>query len=466
MRIQFNRVRLIGSLILSFTFLFVVVSCQWGSTDAGPGPTAPSLKVTSTYPANGTVGPFDLYTPRPDSVKPHFYVHFNTPVNASTVNATTVTCTGFSDPESVKVVSHIQKGSEDVFGFQVMKKGGTGSPAVPLPYQIGAAYGVTIDSTVKSMRGAVLGRTYRFSFTPEPYFRVVGFSFHDGDTIIPRSVEIFFNSKIGQSILAAVSTSPMLNDSMSINSVDDSTSVVFDAYGRVTPSTTYSVSVAQNATDGDGNLINAAVENSFFAPPLVVSHNQFSLTNANLATQIVFSFNYPMNVNSVNSAFSLSPSLPITVSTGTNQLSFYAVNDFAPNSDYTASMSAQATTLSGSQLSSPVSLSFHTASFGVSHQPGDGARNVSTHDIIEFDFSGAVNTSTVAGAITVSPPFAHQLKFSADTPNKFIYAYYVPTNILSSNTTYQVIIANTVQSIGGYTLAQPDTFSFTTGYSE
>ena len=126
-------------------------------------------------------------------------------------------------------------------------------------------------------------------------------------------------------------------------------------------------------------------------------------------------------------------------------------------------ITTQATTLNGYQLPSPASLSFHTAIFAVSHQPANGTRNVSTHDIIEFDFTGAVVTSTVAGAITVSPPIDHQLKFSADTPNKFIYAYYVPTNILGSNTTYRVIIANTIQSIGGYTLAQPDTFSFTTG---
>lgn len=447
--------------ILALCCSLLAVRCTEDSSVAPIAP-APSFQIRSTYPPDQGVGPFSVYTPRPDSVKPHFTVYFNRSIKLSSLNLATISCVGFDQPVDVIVLNRVTTTGGDAIGFQVVKKG----TRVPVTYRINATYSMTVSPEVEDYLGNQLGHQYQFSFKPEPYFRILGFNFSDQDTIIPQNVEIFFNSKLSPQIIGEITQSPDLSDSWSINGAADSSVLMFDTYSRVVPSTKYSIAVSQNATDVYGNSVHAPMQSSFFAPPLIISHNHYGSNNINLSAQIILYFNYPMDVNSINASFSVGPISQIIQLVGEKQLSFYAVNDFIPNTDYTMHLSTQLITQSGYYLPSPMDVTFHTADFAMTHLPADGETNVSTHNIIEFDFTGAVVTSTVASAITVSPQIDHQLKFEADTPNKFIYVYFVPTNPITANTTYKVIVSNTIQSIGGYTLAQPDTFSFKTGGTE
>jgi hypothetical protein len=449
---------------ISFVLFISLTAIRCTNEDSGPTlPTPTKLEIVSTLPADGGIGPFNLYTPKPDTVKPHFIVYFNKSMKSSTMNFTTVTCEGYDQPVMVKVLNRVPSNHGNAVGFQIVNNSGPHS-GVPATYRINATYTITIDSTVEDNLGNQLGHHYKFSFKPEPYFRVVGFNFNDGDTTIPSSLEIFFNSKLTSQTMDSITISPVLSNDRSINSTTDSSSVLFQTYDKVMPSTTYTIAVASNATDLYGNVLHQGIQRSFVAPPLTITHNQFGSNNVNLAAQINLYFNYPMNVSSITSAFSLDPHPQLVQSAGARQLSFYATNDFDPDTDYTISLSTQLMTTSGYYLSSPITLPFHTANFSMSHLPANGETNVSTYNIIELDFSGAIVTSTVANAITVSPPIDHRLEFQADTPGKFIYVYFVPTNPLPPNTRYQVIVSNTIESIGGYYLAQPDTFYFRTGF--
>lgn len=436
------------------------LNCNWGSSSPPAIQTEVKPTIISTFPPNGGTGPYNLYTPRPDTTYPHFSVYFSKTMDISTINSATITCSGFRDSVNCQVLSQKILNGDNISFLVVMRKGGK-----PALFDINTTYTVSIDASVTDNLGNPLGTTHTFSFKPEPYFRAVTFNFNNGDTLIPNSVAVYFNSKLSQPITSAVSITPGVSSPVTIDTTYDSTSVVINTALKTVPGTSYAVEVSGSAADGAGNTIHSAVQRSFTVPPIVISRSVFSLQDVNLSTQFRLSFNYPMVVSSIDSAFSFTPATTLITSAGSSELSLHALNDFLPNTDYTISLSTVLSTINGFHIASPYVVQFHTAQFAVTHLPANGEVNVSTHDIIELDFTGAVNTLTVPGNVTVTPATAHTWTFSeGTTPGKEIYAYFVPTAILGSGVTYQVIISDSIQSIAGYYLAAPDTFSFRTGY--
>jgi hypothetical protein len=453
-----------AALIILFSFL--ALSCK-DNTIVDPGTSVGDLKILSAYPPDGGVGPFDTYTPNPDSVKAHFFIHFSRTMNLTGFTPKSVKCEGFDIPVAVKILYHYPYQGE-VVGFSIVRNvvGQTSAPL--MTYGINKTYTITIDSTVEDFTGAQLREKFVFSFTPEPYFRVVNYSYSNGDTVNPANVEIFFNSKLSSASLAGLSISPFLSNSWSVNSSNDSCTALCDVYGNEIPSTSYMVAVGQGISDLYGNIVHEGASKSFITPPFIVASNQFpdGINNVNLSTLLVLKFNYPMDTASIRAAFTFTPATPMELSIGQNQLSCYVADDFVPNTDYELRLSTGLKTVSGYQPSSPTVISFHTAAFGMTHTPSNGERGLSTHSIIQLKFTGAINTSTVESAVTITPAFDHYTTFDVESPGKYIYTWFAPKDPLPGGVTFKVKIANTIKSIAGYTLAQPDSFSFTTGYSK
>jgi hypothetical protein len=452
--------------LLSLCFALLTLSCSEDSS-VQPPVTVTKLALLAAFPANGSTGPFDLYTPNANDVKAHFYVRFNHTMDLNTFTTKKITCEGFDVPVLVKVLYHYPSDG-DVVGFSVVRNiaGQTAPPK--MTYRVNATYTVAIDSTVADLAGNQLGTKYKFSFTPEPYFRVVSYSFTDGDTTNPTSLELFFNSRLSSAANGAISVSPSLNTAWAINESNDSCSTVCDVYGKVVPSSLYSISVAPTVADYYGNIIHAGATKSFATPSLTVESNKFpdGILSVNLATQFTMKFNYPMDTASLRSAFAFSPAAGIALSIGQNALTFYAPDDFAPNTDYQIHLSTQAKTVSGYMMQTPLAIAFRTANFTYKHIPVSNETGVMKSTVIEIIFTGAINADGIDSAITVTPPFSHHIQIAQDFPGKSNHIYYIQTYPLAGYTKYTVRVSNTVHSIAGYTMAQPDSFSFTTGVSK
>jgi hypothetical protein len=447
-------------------FSLLALSCK-DNTIVDPGTTVGDLKVLSVYPPDAGVGPFDTYTPNPNDIKAHFFIHFSRTMNLASFTAKSVKCVGFDQPVMAKMLYNYASDGM-VVGFSIVRNVAGQTSAPLMTYRINTTYTITLDTTVEDFAGNTLKSKHTFSFTPEPYFRMVNYSYSNGDTVNPASVEIFFNSKLSSASLAGLSISPFLSNSWSVNSSNDSCTALCDVYGKEIPSTSYLVAVGQSISDLYGNVIHEGTSRSFITPPFVVESNQFpdGINNVNLSTRLVLKFNYPMDTASIRGAFAFTPATPIELLIGQNQLSCYAADDFVPNTDYELRLSTGLKTVSGYQPSSPTVTSFRTAAFGMTHIPADGERGLSTHTIIQLKFTGAINTSTVESAVTITPAFDHYTTYDVESPGKYIYAYFAPKNPLPGGVTFKVIVANTLKSIAGYTMAQPDSFSFRTGYSK
>jgi hypothetical protein len=448
---------------------FFAISCtSISSEDSGStGKTITYPKVLASYPGNATTGPFDTYTPNVNNVKAHFSIRFNKPMDKTTFTTSKIKCTGFDVPVNVTVL--YDSSEDELLGFSVVKKATDSTANHKMAYRINATYTVTLDSSIADIQGYHLGKIYTFSFTPELYFRVVSFSYSDGDTLIPANLEVFFNSRLTPQIQSALSISPSLTNAWTLNASNDSCSAMCNVFGKVVPSTLYHVAVAASASDNYGNAIHAVATKSFQSPALQVETNKFpdGINSVNLATQFYLSFNYPMDTASVRAAFSFAPVSDINLSIGQNRLSFNAPNDFLPNTGYQLQLSTHAKTLSGYNMPVPISISFHTAKFSYNHVPADGASGVQPRSVIEIVFTGAINTDdNIDNAITVTPAFSHYVKVDQDYPGKSNHVYYIPQYPMAYGTKYTIRIDTTIHSIAGYTIAHPDSFSFTTGFSK
>lgn len=457
--------RTCGCLIFACLCLFQW-RCVW---ESGAGPeniSSSTLEIVATTPPNGASGPFDLYTPSKNNRTAHFYICFNKTMDLSSITPQAIQCSGFDQPVNVIVYSDYINNYELV-GFRIIGKNRNPHIQIPMTYQVNRKYTITIDSSIEDSHGRPLGHIKTFSFTPEPYFRIIDLNINNGDTIIPANVEVCFNSKVTPGILGAISIDPAIPNDWRVMNETDSTSILLDAFGMTIPSHYYTVTIGSNATDEFGNCLHNTITRTLYTPPLAISCTpSHGSNNVSLAATVVFTFNYPMDILSEREAFSIDPPTTVDVYAGQNQFSLTGITDFIQNTNYKLRFSTQLKTQSGCFLASPIQVDYHTASFQMTHTPADQDSGVSVRTVIDLAFTGALKTTTVPGAITISPSMKYHLTYDEDNPGKFNHVYIVPNAPLANNTTFIVTVSNAIQSIGGYRLPAPVVFGFTTESQE
>jgi hypothetical protein len=420
--------------------------------------------IISTYPANGSVGPFDNIYPN----GAHFYVHFNKLMDKSSFTSKTITCEGFDVPVVVQPSYYDNYSSSqygDIIGFNINRKTGNYSIA----YHLNTVYTILIDSTVKDFNGNQLGHQFKFSFVPDPYFRVTYFSFNDGDTIQPSNgLSFSFNSKITPQTLSAMHLTPNPLGSSVFKLGYDSTYVYLSSVSSLIPSTKYTISIDQNCSDISGNQLKKGESRSFFTQQFGLSYVDPSYRlYLDLYTPIYLSFTHPIDTTTVRSAFHISPDVGYILRCNYSSITFMPSSDFKPSTNYVITLSTQLKSSAGIPLSSPVSVSFTTGAFREYHEPSAGYYYpVSRLVNIRFEFNGRIDTSSFRSAFSVSPAINGVINFEGGYEGyNYTVVRFAPIDLLPPFTVYYVKLDSTLRSIGGYQLAYPDTFSFVTGGS-
>jgi hypothetical protein len=188
-----------------------------------------------------------------------------------------------------------------------------------------------------------------------------------------------------------------------------------------------------------------------------------------LETAIGLSFTGLMDTASVEDALELEPELDYDVRWSGERLEIDPVEPLEPRSEYRVSIGDTATDIAGVAIAESVSVTFTTVASGLRAArvvPADGSGGISPHTPIAIVFDRPIDPDSVASeSLTVTPSVGGTLELVAlpDQVDASRLLTFTPSAPLPANTTFEVRLSAEVQTAAGGTLAEPVTWSFTTG---
>jgi len=223
--------------------------------------------------------------------------------------------------------------------------------------------------------------------------------------------------------------------------------------------------ILQTAKDINGNFLRAPYMMTFLPEP---SFRIKSISPASSASKVSVSSTFYLYFNSpVDSAiFSSIHILPS--STGywyisnyygdSTQISYSNLYPLEPDTTYSITIDSSAMDKRGNKLHNNFFSAFHTEPFRItSSYPANGSTNVSIGQMISIGLNCVVDTGSVREAFSMNPPV--ELHFSMSEYN-FKFG---PTSAYADSTKYIVTFSTALRTLSGKRLAEPFTFSFTTG---
>ncbi len=306
---------------------------------------------------------------------------------------------------------------------------------------------------------------------------------------LPNSVGPYtdFNSRImirfnkimdRTSVKRAVRLSSPLGDvvidttSVSVQNTDVFTLAPLDSRGPLYHfiwklGTVYALNVDTSAFDVNGNHLRSAYNVPFTPEPYfrvtAVSPANGS-TEVALGSTITITFNSQVD-STVFSSIHITPALPgrwgfIAASPAPDSTQIRFTSQGANlDSVYTLEVDSTARDKHGDRVHDSYSSMFTTATFRVSStSPANGSTSFAIFSPITMNFTAPLDTSTVGRAWSISPPVAGAFHFVSGLAG----FTFIPNQRLLDNTTYTIVLSDSLASIGGGHLAQPYLFSCTT----
>lgn len=360
--------------------LFIASGCTKEGPVGPPGSSGDSdlmdptilPKVISTLPASGAIGPFDLFNPGSNPGDPNFLIQFNKLINTDQFgwDQKTVTVQGFARPVIVRLymiyfpwvyINAISNGPyANVLAFNIYDSAGYYGR---IPYGIGNSYTVSVDTSLEDVNGNHLALPHRFSFVPEPYFRVASFypAQHSTNNPPGTTPTVTFNSAVDAGILPYVHMSPTSNGTWELSPYD-SMSVIFPHSDPLVYNAAYVISVDAGAHDAAGHPIHASEEAAFTIIPFEVSYTYPAdgSTFVDPSTTIQATLTGSADTASIRAAFSISPSTQGTLYVSQYGFSFSPLSSLLPGTLYTVTLSTVLQSIEGVHLGAPYRFSFKT----------------------------------------------------------------------------------------------------------
>lgn len=296
----------------------------------------PHFRVRSVYPANGETGV--LYYR-------YIYLYFNSPVDTSIFSAIQIT-----PPIPVgEWIIYYDDSTSIVFDHEGLNNGIT--------------YTVFVDGNARDKYGNQLTQPYSSSFTTE-VFRVRNSYPPNGST------NVSLNNSIGASftglldtgtVRTAVSINPPVTGTFSL--YDGSSSFYFSPTDGLAGNTLYTVTISTALRSKEGVGLATPYTFSFTTAPFQITNTNpdDGQTNVSRGTSIAVYFNGMLDTATVQSAFSVTPSIVGSFYYyTTSYFYFYPSSTLAPNQTYSVTISNSIRSKSGSNIQSPYTFSFTT----------------------------------------------------------------------------------------------------------
>jgi len=437
-------------------------------------------QVIFTFPAPNAVGPFeDIFNSGDGYYYPHFIIQFNKLINdgvfvvqfpggtgenpsASGSIGGAITIEGFDEPTVVRLFDFYGPEYSDIFAFRVYPETGY---YPPIPFEVDHTYTVTVDTSLEDINGNHLMTPYRFSFSPEPFFRVVGVFPTDGVTDLPTTqsyIDISFNSTITPPLLSLIQVQPQIQGTWQIDM--DSSRAFLYPYSFFDFNTTYSITLSQDAEDRFGNSLTGGFQSTFSTSPFEVksSSPQDGDMDVSPGAFISAQFTGYVDTATIRSSFAITPNNAgeFTIYSDGSGFAFYPLNGLLVSTTHSITLSPSLTAWNGTTLSPPTSWSFTTEQFRVtSSYPSEGEKNVFRWHWINVNCNSPLDSSTVSTAFSVSPPIAGSISYYQNSTS-FVF---IPSTLLDRYQLYTVTISKALRTAHSEVLLEPYTFSFMTG---
>lgn len=242
--------------------------------------------------------------------------------------------------------------------------------------------------------------------------------------------------------------------------------------------TTYTVTIGEGIRDLAGNRMSDLPAPFTFettGPPEVVETVPADgATGVALDRPITISFSTLMDTASVEGSLRLRPAFAHELRWSGLLLEIVPDQPLETDGEYAITIGEGASDVSGVSLDGPATLTFRTVSSGLRPSvlvPADGTDGIAPTSPIAVIFDRAVDPESVTGAelLTITPDVAGSLALvdangdePAD-PGDAVVLRFAPSGPLPPNTTFVVELGTAITSLSGEGLAEPLTWSFTTG---
>jgi hypothetical protein len=176
-------------------------------------------------------------------------------------------------------------------------------------------------------------------------------------------------------------------------------------------------------------------------------------------TSIEVTFNEPVVTNAAQRAFEIEPRVTGAISWSGPTLTFTPDEPLPLETGFVVTIAAGVSDPAGNRMAEPSEpFNFETAGRPqvVASNPEDGATGVPLGGPIELTFSSLMDTASVESALTFTPAFAHELRWTGQTLT------IVPTSELEPDRRYQVRLADRASDIAGVGLEREWELSFRT----
>jgi hypothetical protein len=261
----------------------------------------------------------------------------------------------------------------------------------------------------------------------------------------------------------------------------EGSTATFTPSAKLPPDTEFTVSIEPGYEDLAGNVATAAAGPFTFrtvGPPAVVAATPADNADAvPVDATLSLEFDRLMDTVAVEEAITIEPSAPVRPAWSGRTLTIAFDAPLAFGTTYTLTLGTGAADTDGSRLAAPFRTTFRTVDAGlavVETLPRANAAGISVRAPIAIVFDAPVDVDSIAGAITVTPAVAGDVRVvslpsDAEAPRPDVadggtVVLLQPSEPLAAHTTYTVSLGPVVARAGAPDQVAPArTWTFTTG---
>ncbi len=241
--------------------------------------------------------------------------------------------------------------------------------------------------------------------------------------------------------------------------------------------TRYVVTLAAGVEDLAGNRMSQVPDPFTFdttGPPAVVeSEPADGDADVALEAPIAVRFSTLMDTASVEAGLRLRPAFAHEIRWSGQLLEIVPTEPLRAEADYTVEIGVDAFDVSGVALVRPFRIGFRTVASGLELSlvlPRDGTDGTAPTTPIAVFFDRPIDPDSLSDEVlTVTPDVAGSIELVDELgnepagPDDGLVLRFTPSGPLPANTTFEVVLASGITGLGGGGLAEPVSWSFTTG---
>jgi hypothetical protein len=288
------------------------------------------------------------------------------------------------------------------------------------------------------------------------------------------SLEITFTEPVeARSAAAALSIEPAVDGAFS----PSGSVIIFTPAEPLELSTEYTVSIAAGVEDLAGNRMTDLPPAFTFetaGPPEVVETDPADRAqDVPLEAPITIRFSTLMDTASVEAALRLTPAFAHEVRWSGQLLEIVPAEPLRPEAEYRVQIGEGAFDVSGVALDGPVGIGFRTIAPGLDLSlvvPADASDGIAPTAPIAVLFDRPIDPGSISDELmTITPDVAGSLEVVDElgeepaVPEDGRILRFTPSGPLPTNTTFDVVLERGVAGLAGGGLAEPVSWSFTTG---